>query len=382
MNRGLAFDGQRFWVGEFSGWIRCYDGTGQRLPENDLGGGTIEYLGHGVAVGDGFIAAGARDFVALFPADGGPMRRIVPPVKGAVCAVACTGKTIWCMNYQSPDIYEMDLDGRLLRRFTSAQRSSSSSCDIAVGGDGHLYVIASVAEKNPAVLEYTPDGRLIGTHRLATRATSVALDPKDPKKTLYTVSFQGQPIVYAYGLSAVEPKSRALPKLPRSRHYQPHGTDFVITNGERRFNRPLYGSNTAFFVHGGDLPEFLLSLPGKGGTLRLGLATSEAAKWLPEADQVVARYRGGAMRYDIRDALLDNGRIDLDVVPMGEAEGVVLRVQTSEDASRVELVWAFGGASGFNQLNLDTCGYCPESVCLLRARGLHRQPVHVDRVGL
>ena len=366
LNRGLAFDGQRFWVGEFKGWVRCYDDAGRRLPEHDLGGGTVQYLGHGVAVGDGFIATGARDFVALLPTDGGPMRRIIPPIKGAVCAVASTGKTLWCMNHQSPDVYEMDLDGRLLRRFTSAQRPSSSSCDIAVDGDGHLYVIAGVDEENPAVLEYAPDGRLVGTHRLATRATAVAIDPKDPKKTLYTVSFQGQPIVYSYGLSAEEPQSRGLPKLPRSRRYQPDGTDFVISNGERRFNRPLYGSNTAFFVHSGDLPEFLLSLPGKGGTLRLGLATPTAAKWLPEADHVLARYRGGAMRYEIRDALLDGGRIELDVVPMGEAEGAVLRVQTSDDAPSLGLVWAFGGASGFNQLNLDTCGYCPESACLLR----------------
>lgn len=365
LNRGLAFDGQHFWVGEFGGWVRCYDRDGQRLPQRDLGGGSVQYLGHGVAVGDGFIATGARDFVALLPVAGGPMRRIVPPVKGSVCAVACTGKTLWCMNYQSPEIFEMDLDGRLLRRFTTAQRSSSSSCDIAADGDGHLYVIAGVDEENPSVLEYAPDGSLIGSHRLAARATSVAIDPQDPKKTLYTVSFQGPPIVYAYGLSDKEPKSWGLPKLPRSRRYQPDGTDFVITNGERRFNRPLYGSNTAFYVHGGDLPEFLLSLPGKGGTLRLGIATAAAAKWLPAADQVVARYRGGAMRYEIRDALLDDGRLELDVVPMGEAEGAVLRIRTSEDASRVDLVWAFGGASGFNQLNLDTCGYCPEAVCLL-----------------
>lgn len=366
LNRGLAFDGQHFWVGEFGGWVRCYDRDGWRVPERDLGGGTVQYLGHGVAVGEGFIATGARDFVALLPIDGGPMRRITPPVQGAVCAVACTGKTLWCMNYQSPEIYEMDLEGRLLRRFTTTQQSSLTSCDIAVDGDGHLYVIASVHEANPAVLEYDAEGRLIRTHRLATGATAVAIDPKDPNKTLYTVSFQGQPIVYAYGLRDKEPRSGGLPKLPRRRRYQPEGTDFTITNGERRFNRPLYGSNTAFYVHGGDLPEFLLSLPGKGGTLRLGLATAEAAQWLPEADQIVARYRGGAMRYEIRDALLDAGRIELDVVPMGEAEGVLLRIRTSDDVPRVDLVWAFGGASGFNQLNLDTCGYCPESVCLLK----------------
>ena len=366
LNRGLAFDGERFWVGEVGGWVRCYDATGRRLPERDLGGGTLRNLGHGVAAGDGFIATGARDFVALLPTDGGPMRRITPPVKGAVCAVACAGKTLWCMNYQSSEVFQMDLDGRLLRQFTTAQRPSSSSCDIAVDGAGHLYVIARVEQESPAVLEYAPDGRLIGTHRLATRATAVAIDPKDPGKTLYTVSFQGQPVVYAYGWTTGEPKSGGLPKLPRVRRYQPEGTDFVITNGTHRFNRPLYGSNTAFFVHGGDLPEVLLSLPGKGGTLRLGLIRNGKAKWLPQADQVVARYRGGAMRYEIGDALLENGRIELDVVPMGQAEGVLVRACLSADSPRLDLLWAFGGASGFNRLNLDTCGYCPESACLLR----------------
>ena len=33
--------------------------------------------------------------------------------------------------------------------------------------------------------------------------------------------------------------------------------DIVIENGGNRFNRPLYGSNTAFFVYSGDLPELV-----------------------------------------------------------------------------------------------------------------------------
>ena len=59
MNRGLAFDGKHFWVGEFGGWVRCYDLQGQHLPARDLGGGTIQYLGHGVATGEDFVATGA-----------------------------------------------------------------------------------------------------------------------------------------------------------------------------------------------------------------------------------------------------------------------------------------------------------------------------------
>ena len=167
--------------------------------------------------------------------------------------------------------------------------------------------------------------------------------------------------------ASVAPRAEGSEAVRRGRRYQVHGTDFVITNGERRFNRPLYGSNTIFYVHGGDRPEFLLSLPGKGGTFRLGIASGKKAKWLPDADDIVARYRGGSMRYEIRDGLLGDGVLTVDAVPMGEAEGLTLRVQLSGGASGLELLWAFGGASGFNRRNLDTCGYCPESVCWLDA---------------
>lgn len=64
LNRGLAFDGRNFWVGEFGGWVRCYDLQGRPLPDKDLGGGTIQNLGHGVATGRDFVVTGAFDSVA------------------------------------------------------------------------------------------------------------------------------------------------------------------------------------------------------------------------------------------------------------------------------------------------------------------------------
>ena len=73
------------------------------------------------------------------------------------------------------------------------------------------------------------------------------------------------------------------------------------------------------------------------------------------------------MRYEIRDALIGTGQLNVDVIPMADAEGVMLRASLSADKPRaLELAWAFGGASGLNQRNLDTCGYCPESVCWLK----------------
>ncbi|HWU80258.1 MAG TPA: hypothetical protein VN158_09375, partial [Caulobacter sp.] len=47
--------------------------------------------------------------------------------------------------------------------------------------------------------------------------------------------------------------------------YRPDDGDFVIENGTETFNRPLYGGDTAFRVDGGDKPEFVLYLPGRGG---------------------------------------------------------------------------------------------------------------------
>jgi len=64
----------------------------------------------------------------------------------------------------------------------------------------------------------------------------------------------------------------------RPLRYRPDGRDFVIENGREFFNRPLYGSNTAFRVDAGDRPEFTLYLPGRGGNLRIGIKQGAAAK--------------------------------------------------------------------------------------------------------
>src|SRR3546814_18363508 len=71
----------------------------------------------------------------------------------------------------------------------------------------------------------------------------------------------------------------------RQVRYRPDGEDFVIRNGDMRFNRALYGTNTAFRVEAGDLPEFALYLPGVGGNFHLGVVGGGQSKWLTEADR-------------------------------------------------------------------------------------------------
>jgi hypothetical protein len=157
----------------------------------------------------------------------------------------------------------------------------------------------------------------------------------------------------AFGSEAYHPPERLMTIRPtlegqtqRPLRYRPDGTDFVIENGAEFFNRPLYGPNTAFRVDAGDKPEFSLYLPGRGGNLRLGIRTPEGAKWLHEAEKIEARYRPGAMIYDIHDPRLGGGTLRLAALTQVNAEGLLVRVELRGSSKPVELILAFGGANG------------------------------------
>src|SRR5471030_97973 len=77
--------------------------------------------------------------------------------------------------------------------------------------------------------------------------------------------------------------------IERNIHYRPEGNDFVCVNGKMRFNRHLYGTNTAFRVEAGDLPEFALYMPGMGGNIKFGLISKDSSKWLINAAMITAR---------------------------------------------------------------------------------------------
>ncbi|WP_234734846.1 DUF4450 domain-containing protein [Tellurirhabdus bombi] len=153
----------------------------------------------------------------------------------------------------------------------------------------------------------------------------------------------------------------------RTLHYRPDGEDFVTINGKRRFNRALYGTNTAFRAEAGDLPEFALYLPGVGGTLRFGLAAGGRSKWLMDAEKITARYRPGSMLYEIEDAMLGKGKLHLTVLAMADAEGLLVKAAfEGVPTETVKLVWGFGGITG-KKLNRDgDIGADPESSFYLK----------------
>ncbi|MBO2010099.1 DUF4450 domain-containing protein [Hymenobacter negativus] len=154
---------------------------------------------------------------------------------------------------------------------------------------------------------------------------------------------------------------------PRTLRYRPEGSDFVITNGTHRFTRALYGTNTAFRVEAGDLPEFALYLPGMGGNMKFGLLANGQSKWLVKAENIVARYRPGSMLYDITDPLLGSGTLHLEVLAMADAEGLLVKARFENvPAKKVQLLWAFGGATGKKFSRDGDIGADPESSFYLK----------------
>jgi hypothetical protein len=128
--------------------------------------------------------------------------------------------------------------------------------------------------------------------------------------------------------------------------YTPEGEDFVIRDGAEFFNRPLYGGRTGFRVDGGDKPEFILYLPGRGGNLRLALRTPAGSRWLHEAGSITTRYRPGELHHDIRDPLLGRGRLTVVALATTVTEGLLVRAEGRGLPEETELVWAYGGVTG------------------------------------
>lgn len=149
--------------------------------------------------------------------------------------------------------------------------------------------------------------------------------------------------------------------ISREMRYHPDGKDFVITNGTHRFNRALYGTNTAFRVEAGDLPEFALYLPGMGGNLHLGIIQGDSSKWLTEAKTIEARYQAGSMSYRITDQMLENGQINLKVLALSDGEGMILKLSGENLPANLDLFWAYGGATGKKFSRDGDLGADPES---------------------
>lgn len=154
--------------------------------------------------------------------------------------------------------------------------------------------------------------------------------------------------------------------IERQVRYHPEGNDIVIMNGTKRFNRALYGGNTAFRAEAGDLPEFALYMPGMGGNIKFGFVVDGKSKWLIEAKNIKAIYRAGSMLYEVRDPLLNNGVVYLHAIALYSSEGFIVKLSAENIPTAVQLIAAYGGATGKKFSRDGDIGADPESSFYLK----------------
>ncbi len=154
--------------------------------------------------------------------------------------------------------------------------------------------------------------------------------------------------------------------IERELRYHPEGNDIIIENGTKRFNRALYGGNTAFRAEAGDLPEFALYMPGMGGNFKFGFVVDGKSKWFIEAKNIKAIYRAGSMLYEIKDELLGEGIVRLHVIALYSSEGFIVKLNTENIPSTVQLIAAYGGTTGKKFSRDGDIGADPESSFYLK----------------
>jgi hypothetical protein len=152
-------------------------------------------------------------------------------------------------------------------------------------------------------------------------------------------------------------------------HYSPyHSTGFVCQQPKLRFNRALYGGNTAFRVETGDLPEFALYLPGMGGNLKIGFMNGEKSKWITQTDQLKTIYQHGKMWYELQDKMLGNAVLKLEVSAAYTHEAMLIHYYTEGKVPEgIKIVFLFGGVTGKKFSRDGDIGADPESNFYLKA---------------
>lgn len=134
--------------------------------------------------------------------------------------------------------------------------------------------------------------------------------------------------------------------IERELRYFPDGDAFVIKNGDKRFTRAIYGTNTDFRLETSDYPEFGLYMPNFGGSTYLAIANADTALWVKDLDFVESRFESGIRTWILKDkSILGKGSLILTVVAMSDGDGFILKAESKNIFKGTKLIWIYGGAN-------------------------------------
>ncbi|MDR2840017.1 MAG: DUF4450 domain-containing protein [Paludibacter sp.] len=124
----------------------------------------------------------------------------------------------------------------------------------------------------------------------------------------------------------------------RKLNYTPEGDAFVCVNGNNRFTRALYGSNTLFRLETSDRPVFATYT--KSNNKNIAFAVSVGTKTLPldSTEYCKSWYIAGRRNYEIKDKLLGTGSLFISALAMADNDGAVWQIDASKISKDIRLV--------------------------------------------
>ena len=132
----------------------------------------------------------------------------------------------------------------------------------------------------------------------------------------------------------------------REVRYTPDGEEFVIKNGNKRFTRAIYGTNTGFRFETSDFPEFGLYMPNLGGSVYMAIATPQKTLWINEMEYIESRFKSGQRTYIVKDRnILKNGTLTVDAVALSDGDGFTVRYDAQDIPEGTQILWIYGGAN-------------------------------------
>ncbi|HET9570282.1 MAG TPA: DUF4450 domain-containing protein [Bacteroidales bacterium] len=132
----------------------------------------------------------------------------------------------------------------------------------------------------------------------------------------------------------------------REIRYQPVGEEFVNVNGDKRFSRAIYGTNTGFRFETSDFPEFGLYMPNLGGSVYLAVKRGDKVVWAKDLEWVESRFVSGKRVYTLKDkSMMSSGLLKLTALALSDADGFILQTEAKGLPSNVQLLWIYGAAS-------------------------------------
>ena len=127
-------------------------------------------------------------------------------------------------------------------------------------------------------------------------------------------------------------------KAPRQMNYYPDNGDIVCVNGNNRYTRALYGSETLYRLETSDRPLFATYDKKNNRNISFYIIYKGVKTRLDSTSWCEARYRGGVRSYKLKNENWNGGEIDFVAIASQSSEAAMFDIKAINFNSDISVV--------------------------------------------